>query len=60
MQNTLRSCRGDKMPHPRLAAGVALQPFFDLTVGLRKALMLTQVFGPGVHNKGFQIETFSF
>ena len=46
------------MPHPRPAA--ALQSFLDLTVGLRRALMLTQVFCPGVYDEGFQVVIFSF
>jgi hypothetical protein len=39
---------GDKMPYYRLAARAAEQLFFDLTVRLRKTLMLTQVFRPGI------------
>jgi hypothetical protein len=48
------------MPHLRHAVGAALQPLFDHTVRLHKALVLAQVFRPGTHEEGFEVAIFSF
>src|SRR5271163_1188383 len=48
------------MPYFWLATRVALHSFFDLTISLGRALMLTQVFRPRIDYEGFEITILNF
>jgi hypothetical protein len=48
-----RSFRSEQMPYSGLAARMAAQSFFDITIRLRQALVLTQMLRPRMDDKGF-------
>lgn len=43
------------MPHRRAASKITVYSPFQFTVGLGLPLVLTQMFGPGIHQECFQI-----
>jgi len=46
---------GNQVSHRRAASYQAVETFFQFTIGVCKAIMLSQVLGPGHHDEGFDI-----